>query len=79
MPCSYSILTSICLFQDYELQLVAYKAQVEPLTSPLKKTKMESASDNIIQEVSDFSIIVDFVCPLYISIYFTLFLCDFYV
>ncbi|XP_021322497.2 plectin isoform X7 [Danio rerio] len=36
--------------KDYELQLVAYKAQVEPLTSPLKKTKMESASDNIIQE-----------------------------
>ena len=38
--------------QDYELQLIAYKAQVEPLTSPLKKTKMDSASDNIIQEVS---------------------------
>uniref|UniRef100_A0A671R633 Plectin-like n=1 Tax=Sinocyclocheilus anshuiensis TaxID=1608454 RepID=A0A671R633_9TELE len=36
--------------KDYELQLVAYKAQVEPLTSPLKKTNMESASDNIIQE-----------------------------
>ncbi|KAF5905746.1 microtubule-actin cross-linking factor 1-like, partial [Clarias magur] len=36
--------------KDYELQLVAYRAQVEPLTSPLKKTKMESASDNIIQE-----------------------------
>lgn len=49
---SYSILRSIYLFQDYELQLVAYRAQVEPLASPLKKTKMESASDNIIQEVS---------------------------
>ncbi|CAL9705341.1 unnamed protein product [Knipowitschia caucasica] len=37
--------------KDYELQLVAYKAQVEPLTSsPLKKTKLDSASDNIIQE-----------------------------
>ncbi|XP_031432418.1 plectin-like isoform X14 [Clupea harengus] len=36
--------------KDYELQLIAYKAQVEPLTSPLKKTKMDSASDNIIQE-----------------------------
>ncbi|XP_055759150.1 plectin isoform X25 [Salvelinus fontinalis] len=35
--------------KDYELQLVAYKAQVDPL-SPLKKTKMDSASDNIIQE-----------------------------
>ncbi|XP_077383781.1 plectin isoform X7 [Festucalex cinctus] len=36
--------------KDYELQLVAYKAQVEPHTSPLKKTKLDSASDNIIQE-----------------------------
>lgn len=30
---------------------MAYKAQVEPLASPLKKTKLDSASDNIIQEV----------------------------
>ncbi|KAM6959380.1 LOW QUALITY PROTEIN: plectin a [Aplochiton taeniatus] len=36
--------------KDYELQVVTYKALVEPLASPLKKTKMESASDNIIQE-----------------------------
>ncbi|CAL8260213.1 unnamed protein product, partial [Boreogadus saida] len=36
--------------KDYELQLVAYKAQVEPLTSPMKKNKMDSASDDIIQE-----------------------------
>ncbi|XP_059195504.1 plectin-like [Centropristis striata] len=36
--------------KDYELQLVAYKAHVDPLASPLKKTKMDSASDNIIQE-----------------------------
>ncbi|XP_061529848.1 plectin-like isoform X14 [Phycodurus eques] len=36
--------------KDYELQLVAYKAQVEPLASPLKKTKLDSASDDIIQE-----------------------------
>ncbi|XP_067093674.1 plectin-like isoform X1 [Osmerus mordax] len=36
--------------KDYELQLVAYKAQMEPLASPLKKSKMDSASDNIIQE-----------------------------
>eukprot|EP00064_Thunnus_orientalis_P001247 superscaffoldBa00000083_g1249 len=36
--------------KDYELQLVAYKAQVEPLVSPLKKTKLDSASDSIIQE-----------------------------
>ncbi|MEQ2225097.1 hypothetical protein ILYODFUR_014017, partial [Ilyodon furcidens] len=37
--------------KDYELQLVAYRAQVEPLASPLKKAKLDSASDNIIQEV----------------------------
>ncbi|XP_060778274.1 plectin isoform X4 [Neoarius graeffei] len=42
--------TYIDTIKDYELQLVAYRAQVEPLASPLKKTKMESASDNIIQE-----------------------------
>nr|XP_043889514.1 plectin-like isoform X2 [Solea senegalensis] len=36
--------------KDYELQLVAYRAHVEPLTSPMKKTKMDSASDSIIQE-----------------------------
>ncbi|XP_016104136.1 plectin-like [Sinocyclocheilus grahami] len=36
--------------KDYELQLVMYKALVEPIASPLKKTKMESASDDIIQE-----------------------------
>ncbi|XP_056901459.1 plectin-like isoform X20 [Takifugu flavidus] len=36
--------------KDYELQLVAYNAQVEPLVSPVKKTKLDSASDNIIQE-----------------------------
>uniref|UniRef100_A0A0S7ETD4 PLEC n=2 Tax=Poeciliopsis prolifica TaxID=188132 RepID=A0A0S7ETD4_9TELE len=36
--------------KDYELQLVAYRAQVEPLASPLKKSKLDSASDNIIQE-----------------------------
>ncbi|XP_037532381.1 plectin isoform X3 [Nematolebias whitei] len=36
--------------KDYELQLVAYRAQVEPLSAPLKKTKLDSASDNIIQE-----------------------------
>ncbi|XP_062870905.1 plectin a isoform X9 [Trichomycterus rosablanca] len=36
--------------KDYELQLVTYKALVEPIASPLKKIKMESASDSIIQE-----------------------------
>ncbi|KAL0962606.1 hypothetical protein UPYG_G00342470 [Umbra pygmaea] len=36
--------------KDYELQVVTYKALVEPMASPLKKAKMECASDNIIQE-----------------------------
>ncbi|XP_051520381.1 plectin a isoform X2 [Myxocyprinus asiaticus] len=36
--------------KDHELQLVTYKALVEPIASPLKKTKMESVSDDIIQE-----------------------------
>lgn len=37
--------------QDYELQLVSFKAQVEPVASPAKKPKVQSASDSIIQEV----------------------------
>ncbi|XP_046874484.1 plectin a [Hypomesus transpacificus] len=36
--------------KDYELQVVTYRALEEPLASPVKKTKMEFASDNIIQE-----------------------------
>ncbi|XP_051791563.1 plectin a isoform X3 [Erpetoichthys calabaricus] len=36
--------------KDYELQLVTYKAMVEPIASPVKKPKVESASDNVIQE-----------------------------
>ncbi|CAL8298884.1 unnamed protein product [Lota lota] len=36
--------------KDYELQVVTYKAMQDPIASPLKKTKMESASDDIIQE-----------------------------
>ena len=32
--------------------MVTYKAMQDPIASPLKKTKMESASDDIIQEVS---------------------------
>ncbi|XP_069477962.1 plectin isoform X5 [Ambystoma mexicanum] len=39
--------------KDYELQLVTYKAQVEPAASPAKKPKVQSASDNIIQEYVD--------------------------
>lgn len=37
--------------KDYELQLVTYKAQVEPVSSPAKKSKVHSASDSVIQEV----------------------------
>ncbi|XP_044309224.1 plectin isoform X3 [Varanus komodoensis] len=39
--------------KDYELQLVTYKAQVEPAASPAKKPKVQSASDSIIQEYVD--------------------------
>ncbi|KAJ7399742.1 Plectin [Pitangus sulphuratus] len=38
---------------DYELQLVSFKAQVEPMASPAKKPKVQSASDSIIQEYVD--------------------------
>ncbi|XP_045913971.1 plectin a isoform X1 [Micropterus dolomieu] len=36
--------------KDYELQILTYKALQDPIASPLKKAKMECASDNIIQE-----------------------------
>ncbi|GCB81008.1 hypothetical protein scyTo_0022743, partial [Scyliorhinus torazame] len=36
--------------KDYELQLVTYKAQMEPVMSPVKKQKVLSASDTVIQE-----------------------------
>ncbi|KAM9102294.1 plectin isoform 9-T10 [Sarcophilus harrisii] len=39
--------------KDYELQLVTYKAQVEPVASPAKKPKVQSVSDSIIQEYVD--------------------------
>ncbi|XP_064529827.1 plectin isoform X16 [Pseudopipra pipra] len=39
--------------KDYELQLVSFKAQVEPMASPAKKPKVQSASDSIIQEYVD--------------------------
>lgn len=38
--------------QDYELQLVTYKAQLEPVASPAKKPKVQSGSESVIQEVS---------------------------
>ncbi|XP_041422648.1 plectin-like isoform X6 [Xenopus laevis] len=40
--------------KDFELHLVTYKAQVEPAASPVKKPKVQSASDNIIQEYVEF-------------------------
>ncbi|XP_061597247.1 plectin a isoform X5 [Cololabis saira] len=36
--------------KDYELLILTYKALQDPTASPLKKPKMESASDSIIQE-----------------------------
>ncbi|XP_060916486.1 plectin a isoform X3 [Labrus mixtus] len=36
--------------KDYELQLLTYKALQDPIASPIKKPKMECASDDIIQE-----------------------------
>ncbi|XP_078085939.1 plectin-like isoform X6 [Mustelus asterias] len=39
--------------KDYELQLVTYKAQMEPVLSPVKKQKVISASDTVIQELVD--------------------------
>ncbi|XP_067346971.1 plectin a isoform X6 [Channa argus] len=36
--------------KDYEFQILTYKALQDPIASPLKKPKIESASDNIIQE-----------------------------
>ncbi|XP_051827332.1 plectin isoform X26 [Antechinus flavipes] len=39
--------------KDYELQLVTYKAQVEPVASPAKKPKVQSVSDSVIQEYVD--------------------------
>uniref|UniRef100_UPI00398E7719 plectin-like n=1 Tax=Pristiophorus japonicus TaxID=55135 RepID=UPI00398E7719 len=39
--------------KDYELHLVTYKAQIEPVASPVKKQKVVSASDTVIQEYVD--------------------------
>lgn len=39
-------------FQDYEFQILTYRALQDPIASPLKKPKMECASDDIIQEVA---------------------------
>ncbi|CAB1447264.1 unnamed protein product, partial [Pleuronectes platessa] len=36
--------------KDYEFQVLTYKALQDPIASPLKKPKIECASDNIIQE-----------------------------
>lgn len=41
--------------KDYEFQILTYKALQDPIASPLKKPKMECASDDIIQEVGSTS------------------------
>lgn len=48
------LLSSFCFLfvKDYEFQILTYKALQDPIASPLKKPKMECASDNIIQQVS---------------------------
>lgn len=45
-----SISFTFC-FQDYEFQILTYRALQDPIASPLKKPKMECVSDDIIQEV----------------------------
>ncbi|XP_054446547.1 plectin isoform X3 [Pteronotus mesoamericanus] len=39
--------------KDYELQLVTYKAQLEPVASPAKKAKVQSGAESVIQEYVD--------------------------
>ncbi|ELW63397.1 Plectin [Tupaia chinensis] len=39
--------------KDYELQLVTYKAQLEPVASPAKRPKVQSGSESVIQEYVD--------------------------
>ncbi|XP_067568713.1 plectin isoform X3 [Pseudorca crassidens] len=39
--------------KDYELQLVTYKAQLEPVASPAKKPKVQSGAESVIQEYVD--------------------------
>ncbi|XP_058515466.1 plectin isoform X1 [Ochotona princeps] len=39
--------------KDYELQLVTYKAQLEPVVSPAKKPKVQSGAESVIQEYVD--------------------------
>lgn len=46
----------IFYFQDYEFQILTYRALQDPIASPLKKPKMECASDDIIQEVGFVSV-----------------------
>lgn len=41
----------LCVLKDYELLVLTYRALQDPMASPLKKPRMECASDDIIQEV----------------------------
>ncbi|KAF6730554.1 Plectin [Oryzias melastigma] len=48
--CQISAKAYIDSIKDYELLILTYKALQDPLASPLKKPKVECASDNVIQE-----------------------------
>uniref|UniRef100_A0A3B3I6S7 Plectin n=1 Tax=Oryzias latipes TaxID=8090 RepID=A0A3B3I6S7_ORYLA len=48
--CQMSAKAYIDSIKDYELLILTYRALQDPLASPLKKPKVECASDNIIQE-----------------------------
>uniref|UniRef100_A0A3B3CL01 Plectin a n=1 Tax=Oryzias melastigma TaxID=30732 RepID=A0A3B3CL01_ORYME len=48
--CQISAKAYIDSIKDYELLILTYKALQDPLASPLKKPKVECASDSVIQE-----------------------------
>ncbi|XP_028316465.1 plectin-like isoform X5 [Gouania willdenowi] len=48
--CQKNAIGYIDSIKDYELQLLTYKALQDPLASPLKKPRMQCASDDVIQE-----------------------------
>lgn len=41
----------LCVLKDYELLVLTYRALQDPTSSPLKKPRMETSSDGVIQEV----------------------------
>lgn len=53
-----NILCVLCFLQDYELQTMTYRAMVDSQQkSPVKRRRMQSSSDFIIQEVNKFLMI----------------------